>query len=50
MKSLPIVSIVICGIVALNELAYIGETSLAWVVIGLCVAIALLAVNQMQKD
>lgn len=50
MQSLPIIAIVIVGIIALNELAYIGETSLAWVIIGVCVAISLLAINQIQQN
>ena len=41
MKSLPYISLVIAIIVAVNELAYLGDTSLAWVIIGLAVGVGL---------
>lgn len=50
MKSLPIIAIIIAVIIALNELAYLEQTSLAWVIIGICVAIGLLAFNQLQNQ
>jgi hypothetical protein len=37
-KYFPIISIVISGILILNEIAWLGKTSLAWVIIALAVA------------
>ncbi|UZE93075.1 MAG: hypothetical protein ACKKMV_02710 [Candidatus Nealsonbacteria bacterium] len=44
MKYLPWISLIIAFIVVINEFMYIGKTSLAWVLIGLGVAIGLNAV------
>lgn len=44
MKGLLYVSLVLTSVIALNELAYLGETSLALVIIGLAVAVGLIAI------
>jgi len=49
MKYLSWISLIIAAIVALNEVSYIGESSLAWVLIGLSVSIALLAIEQIAR-
>ena len=46
MKYLPWLSLIIGVIVVINEIAYIGETSLALVIIGLAVSVILLAIGQ----
>ena len=38
-------ALIIAVVVIANEIAYIGDTSLAWVVIGLAVAIGALAIH-----
>lgn len=47
MKYLSLVSLIIAGVVVVNEFSYIGDSSLAWVLIGLAVSVILLAVEQM---
>ncbi len=47
MKNLLYVAIVISAVIIINELAYLGETSLAWVIIGLAVSIILIAIYQL---
>ncbi len=47
MKFLSWVALIIGVVVAINEYSYIGESSLAWVIIGLAVSVILLAINQM---
>ncbi len=51
MKNLVYVSIIIAAIVVITEFAYIGQTSLAWVIMGLAVAVGLnaLAILNIQK-
>ena len=44
MKYLIWVALVIVAVVIVNEIAYIGQSSLAWVVIGLAVAIGALSI------
>lgn len=46
MKFLSWAALIIGAAVAINEYSYIGETSLAWVIIGLAVSVILLAINQ----
>jgi hypothetical protein len=46
MKYLLWASLIIGVGVVINELAYISETSLAWVLIGLAVSVILLSVYQ----
>jgi len=46
MKYLSWISLIIAVIVVINEVTYIGKSSLAWVIIGLSVSIALLAIKQ----
>lgn len=46
MKYLLWASLIIGVGVVINELAYIGETNLAWVLIGLAVSVILLSVHQ----
>lgn len=41
MKSLLYTSLALLGIVILNEFAYLGQTSLAWVLMVLAIAIGL---------
>lgn len=41
MKGLIYISLVLASIVVINELAYLGETGLAWVIVALAVAIGL---------
>ena len=47
MKYLSLVSLIIAVAVVVNEFSYIGESSLAWVVIGLAVSVILLAIDQL---
>jgi hypothetical protein len=44
MKYLIWLAIIIAVVVVINEIAYVGTTSLAWVVIGLAVAVGALAI------
>jgi len=44
MKYLIWLALVVAAVVIINEIAYIGETSLAWVVIGLAVAVGALSI------
>jgi len=46
MKYLSWISLIIGAVVVVNELAYIKETSLALVLIGLAVSVILLAISQ----
>ena len=39
-----LLAIIIAVVVVINEIAYVGTTSLAWVVIGLAVAVGALAI------
>jgi len=50
MKGLLYTSLVLTGIVILNELAYIGETSLALVILALAVAVGLQSIYLIKKD
>lgn len=45
MKSLPYISLILAIIVVVNELAYLGDTSLAWVIIALAVGVGLNSIN-----
>jgi hypothetical protein len=45
-KTLAIISLIITIIVAINELSWINRTDLAWPLIGLSVAIGLIAISQ----
>ena len=45
MKSLPYVSLILAIIVVVNELAYVGSTSLAWVIIALAVGMGLNSIH-----
>jgi len=49
MKYLSWAAIVIAAVVALNELAYVSTTSLAWVIIGLAASVILVAAEQVKK-
>jgi len=49
MKNLLYVSIVISIIVVLTELAYLSETSLAWVITGLAIAVGLQGIYLIKK-
>jgi len=49
MKGLLWVSITIAAIVAVYELTWLGRSSLAWVIIGLAVAVGLQAVYLLIK-
>ena len=49
MKGLLWVSITIAAIVAVYELTWLGRSSLAWVIIGLAVAVGLQAVYLLRK-
>lgn len=49
MKFLSWAALIIAAIVAINEYGYIGQTSLAWVVIGLAVATILNSVAILSK-
>jgi len=44
MKYLPCISLIIAGIVVINEIMWIGKTDLAWILIGLGVAVGLQAI------
>lgn len=45
MKSLPYISLIVAIVIIINELAYVGTTSLAWVIIGLAIAVGLNSIN-----
>jgi len=49
MKNLLYISIGLAGIVILNELAYLGETGLAWVITGLAIAVGLQGIYLVKK-
>jgi len=49
MKYLLLASLIIVIIIAINELFWLGKTSLAWVILGLAVAIGLQAVYLLSK-
>jgi len=49
MKYLPWISLIVGAVVMVNEFAYIGKTSLAWVLIGLAVSVVLLAIHQIKS-
>ena len=44
MKYLPWISLIIAAIVVVNEITWIGKTDLAWIFIGLGVAVGLQAI------
>lgn len=46
-KSLPIASLVLSGIVILNEITFLDKTSLAWVIIALAIANILNSITQL---
>lgn len=50
MKGLLYTALIISGFVVLNELAYLGETSFALVIIGLAVAVGLIAIYSLERD
>jgi hypothetical protein len=47
MKYLSLVSLIIAIVVIIQEFAYVGTSSLAWVIIGLAVSSGLVALEQM---
>jgi hypothetical protein len=49
MKTLLWISLIIAIIVAINELFWLGKTDLAWVILGLSVAMGLQAVYLLIK-
>jgi len=49
MKNLLYISLIIAIVVVVNELAYVGTTGLAWVIIGLAVATGLNAIALIKK-
>jgi len=49
MKTLLWASLVIVIVVAINELFWLGKTSLAWVILGLAIAMGLQAVYLIKK-
>ena len=49
MKSLLWASLIIVIIVTITELAWLGKTGLAWVILGLAVAVGLQAVYLLRK-
>jgi len=49
MKYLLLASLIIVIIIAINELFWLGKTSLAWVILGLAVAMGLQAVYLIRK-
>ena len=49
MKGLLWASLVIVIIVAINELTWVGKTSLAWVILGIAVALGLQTVYLIRK-
>ena len=49
MKNLLYISLILAGVVAVTELAYLGETSLAWVIMALAVAVGLQAIYLIKK-
>jgi len=49
MKGLLWISIIIAAIVAIYELTWLGRSDLAWVILGLAIAVALQAVYLLVK-
>jgi len=49
MKSLLYISIVIAGIIFINEIGWLGRTDLAPVILGICVAIVLQGICLIKK-
>lgn len=49
MKLLAWISLIIGAVVVINEFSYINETSLAWVLIGLAVAVILNSIALLSK-
>ena len=49
MRNLLYISLALSGIVILNELAYLGETSLALVILALAVAVGLQAIYLIKR-
>jgi len=50
MKNLLTIAIIISALVIINEFSYVGETSLALVIIGLAASIILVAVSQLLNE
>jgi len=44
MKYLPWISLIIAAIVVINEIMWIGKSDLAWVIVGLGIAVGLQAI------
>jgi len=49
-KSLAIGSLIIAGLVAINEIDWLGKSDLAWPLMGIAIAIGLLSISQFVKD
>ncbi len=49
MKYLPWISLIIAAIVVINEIMWIGKTDLAWIIIGLGVAVGLQSIYLVGK-
>jgi hypothetical protein len=49
MRNLLWASLIIAIVVAIAELAWLGETGLAWVILGLAIAVGLQAVYLLRK-
>jgi hypothetical protein len=49
MKYLPWISLIIAVIVVINEITWIGKTDLAWIIIGLGVAVGLQSIYLVGK-
>jgi hypothetical protein len=49
MKYLPWISLIIAAIVVINEITWIGKTDLAWIIIGLGVAVGLQSIYLVGK-
>lgn len=48
-QSLAVISLIIAGLVAINELDWLGKSDLAWPLMGIAIAIGLLAISQLVK-
>jgi len=50
MKSLLYISIVIAGIIFINEIGWLGKTDLAPVILGICIAVGIQGVYLIKKS
>jgi hypothetical protein len=49
-KTLAVISLIIALIVAINEMTWIGKSDLAWPLIGIAIAIGLVAIIPLLRE